>query len=94
MFKEIKHGTHMRERSGAGFRIIDNTEYGLTPEEVDTITDVAAEQAIYWNDIECYHWMYDFKACGHWCEGLFNEETMEIFEQENPFDILNINVYE
>ena len=91
---EVKHGTHMREIYGVGFRVIDNTEAGLTAEEVDQIVDKAKDEAIYWNDVDCYHWMFDFKVGSHWCEGLFGEDVMEQFSQENPFDTLNVNVYE
>ena len=89
-----KHGTHFRKLRGAWFRVIDDTEKGLTNEEVDAIAEKASWEPIFWNDVDCYHWMFDFKAAGHWCEGLFREDVMEQFHQDNPFDVLNVLVYE
>lgn len=91
---EIKYGLHVFERYGVKFRIIDNARRPLSIEEAKAIADYAANEPIYWNDCDCYYWMFDFKVGDHWCEGLFREDVMEQFGQENPYDTLNINVYE
>lgn len=46
----------------------DNTDGGLTAGEREDIAKKAVTQTVYWNDIDCYHWMFDFKCGGHWCE--------------------------
>ena len=74
--------------------IHDNTEHGLSVDERHRIAIASANQMIYWNDIDCYHWMFDFKVGEHWCEALFGEDVMAQFHQDNPFDVLNVNVYE
>lgn len=52
-----------------GFVVVhDDTEHGLSEQERNDIALASIHQNIFWNDIECYHWMYDFQCDGHWCE--------------------------
>ena len=92
-----KHGIYDRRvRKGRALddplvvRVLDNTEAGLNDDEIDQVVIAAAEQSVFFNDLSCRHWMFDFRAAGgHWCKGEFPE--VDGFQQLNP---LQVNVYE
>lgn len=67
----------------------DNSRDGLTPEELRKVAEASIHKPIYWNDIECFHWMFDFKVWDHWCEMVHEGLT-----GESIHDCMHINVSE
>jgi hypothetical protein len=65
----------------------DNSTDSLSAHELRKIADVAIHQQLYWNDVESYYWMYDFKVWDHWCEMVHERVT-----GESIYDCMHINV--
>lgn len=84
---EARHGIALFGVNGLGVMVYDNTGEGLNWTQGRIIAEEAANNPIYWNDCDCFYWMYDFRACGHWCE-------MVNAEDESPYECLHINVYD
>ena len=93
-----RHGSHLVEfHNPLGYdydvTVYDNTEDGITEEDAEAIAEEATNTNVYWSDDGLCHWMYDFKKCGHWGEGLFHNNGL-------PDDVpsiwkhLHINVYD
>lgn len=98
---EGKHGSHMfrikhdyciegdrLEPERVPVLVHDNTELGLDHLTMRKIAEKAMTQSIFFNEVEIYYWMFDFKVWDHWCEMVNVRESAELF---NP---LEINVYE
>lgn len=65
----------------------DNSDDGLTHEEMKRIAEHAVWNTVYWSDDRCCYWMYDFKVWDHWCE-------MVTPTDDEPFwECMHINVY-
>ena len=80
------HGNHIRAcPTSPDFSVyIKNS----TPHEVDNDTcQKIAERVlfdpIYFNDLECFYWMFDFNVWGHWCE----------VTKIAPGDTCEVNIY-
>lgn len=67
----------------------DNTKNGMTHEDMRKVADASIKQHIYWNDVESYYWMYDFKVYDYWCEMLHERVT-----GESIYDCMHISVTE
>ena len=97
-----KHGNHMIHLKGVHSKngqwvdfenpvsvmVHDNSDSGLTNDELRKIAEAAILKPIYWNDVDCYYWMYDFNVWTHWCEMLHEDRTGEPI-----YECMHINVY-
>jgi len=75
------------EPSSIPVLVHDNTERGIDHETRRKIAERAVTQTLYFNDVECYHWMFDFTVWDHWCE------MVHVRDGGKLFDPLEINVY-
>lgn len=74
---DAKHGTHGRTNPLDPSAVVifnDNTDYGLSPDEEMCICRTLSNQPLYWHDIECRYWCYDFEAANHWVSLMGIEE--------------------
>ena len=86
--EELAVLTEPNERGECLVVIHDNTADGLSVDKRNEIALKAATQTVFWNDIACYHWMYDFKSGEHWCEMWHGND-------DEPYYLAtHINVYE
>lgn len=67
----------------------DNSEDGLSYDELRKIAEESLRKPVYWNDLESYYWMFDFKVWNHWCEMLHEDRT-----GESIYECMHINVYD
>ena len=56
---------------------------GMSKDEAREIALAALGRPVFYNDCEFYYWMFDFQACGRWCQMRHTENwptmgTMEI----------------
>ena len=66
----------------------DNSDDGLSVEELRKIAEESIRKPIYWNDVDCYYWMFDFNVWDHWCE------MVTPTDEEPYWECMHINVYE
>lgn len=66
----------------------DNSDSGLTHEEMKKIAEESLRKPIFWNDLDSYYWMFDFKVWDHWCE-MVHEDVVG----ESIYKCMHINVY-
>lgn len=93
---EGKHGTYVIKPckdSDYDVTVYDNTEDGINEAIANEIAYVASRKPIYWSDDRLCHWIFDFKCCGHWCEGLFHNNGLPN-EVESLVMHMHVNVYE
>ena len=93
-----KHGTHVVEfHNQLGYdydvTVYDNSEHGLDADEVQAVAEQAANSNVSWSDDRLCHWMFDFKVCGHWCDGLFHNNGLPD-EVPSLWKHLHVNVYD
>jgi len=87
-------GLHMSDGDWVEFdspvfvMIHDNSDAGLTNDELRKIAESSVDKTIFWNDVGCYYWMFDFKVWDHWCEMLHEDHT-----GESIYECMHINVY-
>lgn len=65
----------------------DNSDDGLSVEELRKIAEESIRKPIYWNDVDCYYWMFDFNVWDHWCE------MVTPTDEEPYWECMHINVY-
>lgn len=65
---------------------IDTGDFEVMAVDRDKIAEAAVTSTIYWNDVDCYYWMYDFPINCKWCE-------MAQPQDVSPWDELFIRIY-
>lgn len=58
----------------------DCTEKGLSMREIESIGEKLLDTTIYFNDLTCTHWFYDFRWQNYWVEQLPNSDPSKRIE--------------
>lgn len=73
-------------------RVVIHADIELDDDTALEIATMAAQEPIFWSDDRLCHWMFDFKAAGHWVEGLFHNNGLP--DELNEFNPLHVRVYD
>lgn len=66
----------------------DNSNKGLTSDELRKVAEESLRKPLYWSDARCVYWMYDFNVWDHWCE------LVTPTDNESIYECMHINVYD
>lgn len=74
--------------------VYDATTNGIDAITATTIAERAVRVPIFWNDVECHYWFFDFKCEGHWVTGLFRGNGLPDEGNVDDFEPLHVRVHD